>query len=1022
MVSIGPKIQITGEDAYRLALRRIIQETKSLNSEMDLMVAKFDKNTTALEKSTRMHEMYGKQIDASRTQLNKIQEGVDKATEKHNKALEVYEKTQKRIESLTAQQDKYAKGLEYIEKCGGKGNATWQVMQEKLDGVNKELVSAEEDLAKASTEIDRSARVLADWKTSANNAEIELERLKRGFEDTAPVKVWGEAMQDVGGKMEAFGDTLTKYVSAPLAALATASVKAAAEFEDGMAKIYTIAIDSGEPMEDMREDLMQLSNETGFGLDDLSEATYQAVSASVDAGKAVEFMGDATKLARAGFTSTTKSVDLLTTVINAYNYKAEDAAWISDMLLKTQNDGKTILDELASSMGIIIPMASNYGVGLDQISAAYATMTKQGVKTERATTFLRAVFTELEKESSDVAGILEEKTGKSFAQLMKDGNSLSDVLRILYNSVDGDTEAFQRLFGNVRATQAVASLVNDDFRLFDYELGRVRDSAGQTDKALEQMETPALKAKRAINQLKNSSVNLGESMIQRFTPQFEKGVDIVKDLTEAFNGLSDKSMDALIDGGKLLVIAPPLISLGGKLVSYVGALMAGTGSLIPLITGLTVAFVGAYTAAKVQATEERKLIEEQWGMSEASQKNIESLEALKTKRDELQTTLQNEQTQTQANADVAEQLSLKYDSLVDSTGKVKEGYENLAETLLTQIAEALGMNVEDVQALIDEHGLLHDSIQTTIEDYKQEALASAYKQQLEEATYRQVEAERVHKELSLELIDQFEKMKTASENMKDAKQAITDAENAGIPVTEEMYQAYSTACDEADAATQAYLSMRTANQQAADEAKQASADMDYWADRIANVGKESENAATAVETNADKASTAAKEAADDSADALDTASKSSYKSGEMFMKGFANGTDDFAYLAERAAAAAGGKAARALNDSISVASPSKVSYESGRFFDKGFSNAIADGIPEIEKMAQKLGNAASQGLSFGTYLPEASGIVNNNTKSISAPISVALTVNGNVDNDEAFTRRIAENLADLIKGEEGVFA
>ena len=104
MVSIGPKIQITGEDSYRLALRRIIQETKSLNSEMDLMVAKFDKNTTALEKSTRMHEMYGKQIESSSKQFDKIREGLDKANQKFNEANTAYDKQKKTLSQLYDEQ------------------------------------------------------------------------------------------------------------------------------------------------------------------------------------------------------------------------------------------------------------------------------------------------------------------------------------------------------------------------------------------------------------------------------------------------------------------------------------------------------------------------------------------------------------------------------------------------------------------------------------------------------------------------------------------------------------------------------------------------------------------------------------------------------------------------------------------------------------------------------------------------------------------------------------------------------
>ena len=579
--------------------------------------------------------MYGKQIESSRSQLDKIREGLDKANQKFNEANAAYDKQQKTLSQLYSEQKRIVATMESLEKAGSKGSATWNGLNKELTENKQAITEAETALAKAGDEINRSGRVLADWQTSANKAEAELEELKKGFSDTSLTKAWGQQFIDVGEQMSDFGDKLTKYVTVPLAGLGTAAVTAAAQFEDGMAKIYTIAVDSSEPMEKMRDDLVQLSNDTGFSLEDLSEATYQAVSASVDAGKAVEFMVDATKLARAGFTTTTKSVDLLTTVINAYGYEAKDAAWISDMLLKTQNDGKTILDELASSMGIIIPMASNYGVGLDQISAAYATMTKQGVKTERATTFLRAVFTELEKESSGVAKILDEKTGKSFAQLMKDGNSLADVLRILYNSVDGDTEAFQRLFGNVRATQAVASLVNDDFKLFDYELGRVQDSAGQTNKALEQMETPSLKAKRAVNQLKNAGVDLGESMIQMALPTFEKMTEGVKKATDSFTGLSDETKEMLIKTGLLVAGIGPAIKAFGTLVGFVGKLMTGAVPLLNIVGALTGVYIGVAAAAQAMTEAHNNEIKAQFALSEETRNTITAQQELVQGRQDL---------------------------------------------------------------------------------------------------------------------------------------------------------------------------------------------------------------------------------------------------------------------------------------------------------------------------------------------------------------------------------------------------
>jgi hypothetical protein len=118
----------------------------------------------------------------------------------------------------------------------------------------------------------------------------------------------------------------------------------------------------------------------------------------------------------------------------------------------------------------------------------------------------------------------------------------------------------------------------------------------------------------------------------------------------------------------------------------------------------------------------------------------------------------------------------------------------------------------------------------------------------------------------------------------------------------------------------------------------------------------------------------------------------------------------------------GANASKKLNYSVQVKSPSRVAMKTGRYFAQGFGIGMEDGMPSVNRIAEQLGQSASSGLSFGSYLPENVGSVVNNTKTISAPISVNLTVNGNVDDSDTFARNIARNLQDLISRERGVFA
>lgn len=1017
MVSIGPKIQIQGEDSYRLALRRIIQETKELSSEMDLLTSTFDKNTSTLEKGTRQHQLYAKQVEESEKEVSKIAEGLEKANQKHEDAVKAYDEQAKKLESLKETQSQYQAEL---KKAWETGSDVSEEMTKKIAANEQAVADAEKETQKYADEVERSGRVLADWETSANKAETELNNLRKGFEDTKPLKVWGEQFQEVGEKMSDFGEQLTKYVTLPLAGLATASVKSAAEFEDGMAKIYTIAMDSTEPMEKMREELIQLSNDTGFSLNDLAEATYQTVSASVDATEATEFMTHAVKLARAGFTTTTRAVDILTTVMNSYGKETYDVEYLTDLLLKTQNDGKVVIDQLASSIGVIIPLAANYHVGIEQIAAAYATMTKQGVPAERATTFMRALFTELENKSKDVAEVLDKETGKSFAQLMDSGASLADVLQILYNKMDKNSEAYQQLFKNVRSGQAAASLAADDFGILNTELDRMQNVAGLTDRALEQMETPALKAKRAVNQLKNSSVELGESIIQKFTPMFEKGTSKIKEMTDAFNKLSPASMETIINAGLLAASIAPIITIGGKLISYVGALMAGTAPLLPLIAGVTAGFMALATAAQVSNIEHIEAIKNEHGLTDAMKEQLTEMDAFKTAHEEFQQSMQDRNTATLNEVAYIQELVTQYDALVGKNGEVSEENKATADFILGELATALGMEVSQVKELTDENGKLSQSIQQTIEDYKNEAFAAVMKEELTEATRRKIEAERIEAETTENLKEATLKANDSARELTDAQNAINTALDQGIPVTQDMIDrlADATAANKLD--QDAVWALREELGEAQAATSDASEDIDYYTQKLKENAEQAEKTGDKVEQSAKDGETAVKTSVDNSV----TAIKNGDTEGAalQFVKGFAGGIDKYAYMATSAAGNMGANASKALRNKLQIASPSKVTEEIGDYFVEGFANSISDGISELEYLGEKLGASAMNGLSLGSYMPESYGNTYN-TKTISAPISLSVTVEGgNVDDPESFTRSIAENLAELLQSESGVFA
>ena len=335
-----------------------------------------------------------------------------------------------------------------------------------------------------------------------------------------------------------------KSASSKMAELVTSSVDIGASFETALAKVSTIADTSKVSVGDLNKQILDTSGSMGVAAADIAEAAYQAISAGQDTANAVAFAGQASKLAAAGFTSSSSAVDILTTALNAYGLSADQATHVSDVLLTTQNLGKTRVDELSSSMGKVIPLAAAYGVTVENLSSGLAVMTANGIATAEATTYTKSMLNELGDAGSTVGKILQKQTGKSFAQLNAEGKSLGDVLQILYQSVGGSSTAFAGLWSSVEAGTGALSLASGGAEHFNDVLSQMQNSAGATETAYETMtDTFQHKVETMQTAAQNFGITLYDSLESSLSDATQWGTDCLTQLTTA---LSEGGPEAML--------------------------------------------------------------------------------------------------------------------------------------------------------------------------------------------------------------------------------------------------------------------------------------------------------------------------------------------------------------------------------------------------------------------------------------------------------------------------------------------
>ena len=400
--------------------------------------------------------------------------------------------------------------------------------------------------------------------------------------------------QGISSMTVAAGNLIADFVKSAgsqLAGIAKSAVSIGSAFETSLAKVTTIADTSKLSTQQLSDQITAMSSKMGVAASDIAEATYQAISAGQDTSNAVAFAGQASKLAAAGFTSSSSAVDILTTALNAYGMSADQATHVSDVLLTTQNLGKTSVDELSASMGKVIPLAAAYGVSVENLSSGLAVMTANGIATAEATTYTKSMLNELGDSGSTVGKILQKQTGKSFAQLNAEGKSLGDVLQILYNSVGGNSTAFAGLWSSVEAGTGALSLASGGADKFNSVLAQMQDSAGATEAAYETMtDTFQHKVESLQTLAENLGISLYNSMEGSLSDVAQWGIDC---LTQLSTALTEGGPEAMLQAAGSI-----LSDLASGIAEQLPGLM--TTSATEVVTGF-VDYLGDNADAIVDA-------------------------------------------------------------------------------------------------------------------------------------------------------------------------------------------------------------------------------------------------------------------------------------------------------------------------------------------------------------------------------------------------------------------------------------
>lgn len=768
MAGFGGAVKLTGESEYRKALKQITLDLKEVDSELKVVASQYAKNDKSQEALTAQSEALTKKLE---TQAKKI----DVLKANYQALSKSAEDNKTKHAALGKELENAVKELEKIEKESGKDSAAYKLQAGAVANLTadynaslKAIDAQEAALSKARTEINNA-------KVAYNQTENALSDLTEEIEKTADgAGELGDEVKDSGklAKEAANGGyTVFKNV---LANLATIAIK---QVVSGLKKVGEGLVNTGKEAFNAYAEYEQLVGgvETLFGksaktLEKYANEAYKTAGLSANS-----YMETVTSFSSA--------------LIKSLNGDTQKAVEYADKAIKDMSDN-----------------ANKFGTSMDTIQSVYSALARN---TYTTLDNLKLGFSGTKQGAEDLVKEAE-KLDKSFkAQRDSSGklklaySDLVDAIHIVQTNmgITGATaqEANSTIEGSAKAMKAawsnlLVSVASDN-----------KDMSKSVKAFTQSVETYAKNAIPRVKKLVENMFKAAKDLSKKYMPEFSRNVlpviekigkalkevatFVVKNfkqvatvvLTAAaafttFNAVMAVSKTVTATSTALAALSATTATATKVQVGYNAALAANPiGAVLTAVVALTAA---VYALAQQETESQKKIRETAEAYQEEKQAAQEYKDAIKAEQDAINELYETQGKQYAAGMqEVAyyENLARELGTLVDTNGKVKEGYEERANFITNELNKALGMEISWNNDVIENYTGIKNAINEIIKAKKAEIMLNAQAEMYQEALANIGEATQKLGELETNRNAILDEQSSVQDKIADYEKAIAEA-------------------------------------------------------------------------------------------------------------------------------------------------------------------------------------------------------------------------------------------------------
>lgn len=373
-------------------------------------------------------------------------------------------------------------------------------------------------------------------------------------------------------------------------AVAVSSIAAAAKYESTLTKINVLTGATSEETKRLGQEFLTMSKTIPQTPDELGASAYFILSSGIkDVDEALKITTLSAKASAIGLGESKEVARVLTSTLNAYQGTGLQAAQVTDILVAAVKEGSAEASDFAQSLGRVIPVASNLGVGFDEVAATVAALTNAGLDTSEATTGLLGILNQLQKSTPDAEAALEG-VGLTIEGIRKSIQDKGFVATMQEMAVafSGNTSAIRPLLPEVRGLNAFVSAFIVQGKNASNILATIRQSAGITEKSFDEMSnTFGFQKDLLKNQLNVALIQIGTAVLPTVT-------NAMKDLLGWVNQNQDSIKAFVTQGLKVAIEIFKDVAKGvGAIIDALSWIPSNEAAIVAAVAAIGSAFLWA---------------------------------------------------------------------------------------------------------------------------------------------------------------------------------------------------------------------------------------------------------------------------------------------------------------------------------------------------------------------------------------------------------------------------------------------